>query len=323
MLVAFGENAIKTVDDLADCAIDDLAGWTERKDGETVRHAGRPGRLRSPPARSARLLIMAAPGQGRRHYRGRSRPPAGPASQSRRPRPPPSSCNKRMRWGAMHEPADDAITDLGPHRNAAATEPQCIATREGAPDRGNDPVRGRARPGRRARSQAQAPGPRRLGHGPAARARQGGEAPRIRPAPESRRQGPARPAATAGQAYGTRGLGHGDRPQGDARSCSATPGRAAVASGPAVALITGPDRRGRCRAQDSRRDRAPGGPPYRGKIVEAFTSAQLHLALGATSGTPALLTGRASDTVLARWQSLEPFRQDDPGDGTSTPKTTE
>src|ERR1700677_167514 len=40
MLVAFGENAVKTVDDLADCATDDLAGWTERKDGEGVRHAG-------------------------------------------------------------------------------------------------------------------------------------------------------------------------------------------------------------------------------------------------------------------------------------------
>src|SRR6266851_1987565 len=40
MLVAFGENNIKTVEDLADCATDDLAGWTERKDGETVRNAG-------------------------------------------------------------------------------------------------------------------------------------------------------------------------------------------------------------------------------------------------------------------------------------------
>jgi transcription termination/antitermination protein NusA len=40
MLVAFGENGIKTVEDLADCASDDLAGWSERKDGETVRHAG-------------------------------------------------------------------------------------------------------------------------------------------------------------------------------------------------------------------------------------------------------------------------------------------
>ncbi len=40
MLVRFGENAIKTVEDLAGCATDDLAGWTERKDGEAVRQAG-------------------------------------------------------------------------------------------------------------------------------------------------------------------------------------------------------------------------------------------------------------------------------------------
>jgi N utilization substance protein A len=40
MLVRFGENGIKTVEDLAGCATDDLAGWTERKDGEAVREAG-------------------------------------------------------------------------------------------------------------------------------------------------------------------------------------------------------------------------------------------------------------------------------------------
>jgi N utilization substance protein A len=40
MLVAFGENGIKTVEDLAGCATDELAGWSERKDGETVRHPG-------------------------------------------------------------------------------------------------------------------------------------------------------------------------------------------------------------------------------------------------------------------------------------------
>jgi transcription termination/antitermination protein NusA len=40
MLVRFGENGVKTVEDLAGCATDDLAGWTERKDGETVREAG-------------------------------------------------------------------------------------------------------------------------------------------------------------------------------------------------------------------------------------------------------------------------------------------
>jgi N utilization substance protein A len=40
MLVKFGENDIKTVEDLAGCATDDLVGWTERKDGENVRQAG-------------------------------------------------------------------------------------------------------------------------------------------------------------------------------------------------------------------------------------------------------------------------------------------
>jgi transcription termination/antitermination protein NusA len=39
-MVRFGENGIKTVEDLAGCATDDLAGWTERKDGEAVRQAG-------------------------------------------------------------------------------------------------------------------------------------------------------------------------------------------------------------------------------------------------------------------------------------------
>jgi N utilization substance protein A len=40
MMVVLGENDVKTVEDLAGCATDDLAGWTERKDGETTRHAG-------------------------------------------------------------------------------------------------------------------------------------------------------------------------------------------------------------------------------------------------------------------------------------------
>jgi transcription termination/antitermination protein NusA len=40
MLVRFGEHGIKTIEDLAGCATDDLAGWTERKEGETVREPG-------------------------------------------------------------------------------------------------------------------------------------------------------------------------------------------------------------------------------------------------------------------------------------------
>ncbi len=41
MLVKFGENDIKTLEDLAGCATDDLVGWTERKEGgELTKHAG-------------------------------------------------------------------------------------------------------------------------------------------------------------------------------------------------------------------------------------------------------------------------------------------
>ncbi len=40
MLVKFGENDIKTVEDLAGCATDDLVGWTERKEGEAKREPG-------------------------------------------------------------------------------------------------------------------------------------------------------------------------------------------------------------------------------------------------------------------------------------------
>jgi transcription termination/antitermination protein NusA len=40
MLVKLGENGVKTMEDLAGCATDDLFGWSERKDGETTRYPG-------------------------------------------------------------------------------------------------------------------------------------------------------------------------------------------------------------------------------------------------------------------------------------------
>src|ERR1700749_598936 len=40
LLVKLGEDGIKTVEDLAGCATDDLVGWSERKDGETKREPG-------------------------------------------------------------------------------------------------------------------------------------------------------------------------------------------------------------------------------------------------------------------------------------------
>ncbi len=40
MLVKLGENEVKTIEDLAGCATDDLAGWVERNAGESVKHDG-------------------------------------------------------------------------------------------------------------------------------------------------------------------------------------------------------------------------------------------------------------------------------------------
>jgi len=40
MMVALGEDGIKTIEDFAGCAADDLVGWTERKNGETKKFEG-------------------------------------------------------------------------------------------------------------------------------------------------------------------------------------------------------------------------------------------------------------------------------------------
>lgn len=40
MLVALGENDVKSIEDLAECATDDLIGWSERKDGNVTKFPG-------------------------------------------------------------------------------------------------------------------------------------------------------------------------------------------------------------------------------------------------------------------------------------------
>jgi N utilization substance protein A len=59
MLVALGEAEVKTVEDLAGCATDDLIGWTERKQSETVKHKGAFSEL-DVSAAEAEAIIMAA-----------------------------------------------------------------------------------------------------------------------------------------------------------------------------------------------------------------------------------------------------------------------
>ena len=89
----------------------------------------------------------------------------------------------------------------------------------------------------------------------------------------------------------------------------------AVAAAPLAALIRARD----AGAESGRRlvatlGRRTGGAAER-KIVEAFTSAQLDLALGRLNVVhAALLAGRAGETFLVRWRFLEYFRADDPDD---------
>ncbi|MFC4626438.1 transcription termination factor NusA [Daeguia caeni] len=40
MMVAIGEDGVKTLEDFAGYAVDDLVGWRERKEGETIAHGG-------------------------------------------------------------------------------------------------------------------------------------------------------------------------------------------------------------------------------------------------------------------------------------------
>ncbi|MBB6261149.1 N utilization substance protein A [Paenochrobactrum gallinarii] len=40
IMVAVGEDGVKTIEDFAGYAVDDLVGWRERKEGETINHAG-------------------------------------------------------------------------------------------------------------------------------------------------------------------------------------------------------------------------------------------------------------------------------------------
>ena len=60
MIVALGENDVKSVEDLAGCATDDLTGWTERVDGETKHYEGMLENFRVVTPEFSEDLIMRA-----------------------------------------------------------------------------------------------------------------------------------------------------------------------------------------------------------------------------------------------------------------------
>ncbi|TDH38020.1 transcription termination/antitermination protein NusA [Pseudohoeflea suaedae] len=59
MMVALGEDGIKTVEDFAGCAVDDLCGWSERKDGETKRFEGLFSKLEVSRAEAETMILSA------------------------------------------------------------------------------------------------------------------------------------------------------------------------------------------------------------------------------------------------------------------------
>jgi len=225
----------------------------------------------------------------------------------------------------MQEPAADAMTDLGPHGAAAATERLCIATREvrpvgemirfvAGPDGAVVPDLKRRLPGRgvwvtaRRRVVEEAVRRRVFGRGLKCEIKAPADLPEVLDALLERS---ALDALSMAHKAGLVVLGFAKV-------------EAAVARGPVIALLRARDAGAHAgrklatalrRRADSRTD---------GKIVEAFTSAQLDLALGRLNVVhAALLTGRASETFLGRWQILESFRVDDPGDRDIGPTTAE
>jgi predicted RNA-binding protein YlxR (DUF448 family) len=215
----------------------------------------------------------------------------------------------------MENQAVDATSDRGPHSAAAATERLCIATREvrpvgelirfvAGPDGAVVPDLKRRLPGRgvwvtaRRRVVEEAVRRRAFGRGLKADVRAPADLPEIL---DRLLEQSALDALSIAHKAGLVVLGFAKV-------------EAAVTAGPVVALVRARDAgvdggRKLAAALRRRADRVDV------KIVEAFTSAQLDLALGRLNVVhAALLAGRTSETFLGRRQILESFRADDPVD---------
>jgi N utilization substance protein A len=59
MMVALGEDGIKTIEDFAGCAADDLVGWVEKKNGETKRYEGLFSKLDVSRADAEHMIVQA------------------------------------------------------------------------------------------------------------------------------------------------------------------------------------------------------------------------------------------------------------------------
>lgn len=59
MLVAFGKSGIRTIEDLAACATDDLVGWTERRGDKVTSYPGILGDMRVSRKQCDTIILQA------------------------------------------------------------------------------------------------------------------------------------------------------------------------------------------------------------------------------------------------------------------------
>ena len=98
MLVALGEDGMKTMEDFAGCAADDLIGWTERKNGETSRSPGRAGNFEVSRADAEQMVLPARLKAGWITEADLAGPEEEPAMTRNRRRRKPRPRSEASRW---------------------------------------------------------------------------------------------------------------------------------------------------------------------------------------------------------------------------------
>ena len=310
MLVKLGENGVKTVEDLAGCATDDL-DRLDRAQGRRVQaRAGLPRRLRR-LARGRRSPDHAGARESRLGHRGRARP-AGRAGRSGAGREAAEARGVRsIDTGMLATAQDDRARPRGA-MSRPGTERTCALTREVkpvaelirfvvGPDGAVVPDVKRKLPGRGIWITGTR-GARRARRSSAMCSPAASSATCARPPICA-----ARDRAAAGARRARRA---GDGRQGRARRDRFRQSRGGARPGRRSGADPRRRRRRRRQAQADAALRAQNAEKSREiAVIDAFTGGQLDLALNRPNVVhAALLAGPGSETFLARAERLERFR---------------
>ena len=310
MLVKLGENGIKTVEDLAGCATDDLIGWTERKDGESKRE---PGILDGfdLSREDAEAMIMQARVKAGWVTEADLAPPPAPEAEAAPSRGGATrgvrehDTRRCWRWRTT------TSSTAGPRHGAPGTERTVRAHPHGEAGRRPDPLRRRRRTATSCpTSSASCPAAASGSPPTAQRARTTRSSATCSRAASSATCAPAADLAGRDRAAACSSV-RSTRWPSPARPAQVVGGFAKVEAALGRDDRRGPDpcrrrRRGRRSASWTRPWRAK-SPKNRGKSrsLPAFTGAQLDLALGRSNVVhAALLAGPASETFSGARQAL-------------------